>query len=501
MLATIRSAALSGVHAQPVWVEVHISEGLPGFQIVGLPDTAVRESRERARAAVLSSDLSWPNKRMTVNLAPGDLRKSGSGLELAVACGVLSAAGVFPAGALDGVGVLGELGLDGTVRPVRGAFVLVDALARAGVESVIVPHANATEAALVDSIRVLPVATLGELGRCLKGEDVFTRVRPPELASDDPAIDVAEVGDLADVRGLTVARRALEIAAAGRHHLLLVGPPGAGKTLVAQRFPTICSPLDADEAIDVTRVHSVIGGEPPQALASRRPFRSPHHTCSPLALVGGGSGKLTIGEVTAAHHGTLFLDELGEFAPRALECLRQPLEDRVVRLSRVGTSIEFPANFQLIACTNPCPCGLPPEKCACRPVDRERYLRRLSAPLLDRFDLRCWVEPPAATARAGESSAEVRTRVMTAVARQRARYAHAPWARNAHIPPGALDDLIGATPDAASCWRDEVERLALSGRGAARILRVARTIADLADSAAVDTAHVLEAALLREDVP
>jgi len=259
VLATIRSAALSGVHAQPVWVEVHISEGLPGFQIVGLPDTAVRESRERARAAVLSSDLSWPNKRMTVNLAPGDLRKSGSGLELAVACGVLSAAGVFPAGALDGVGVLGELGLDGTVRPVRGAFVLVDALARAGVESVIVPHANATEAALVDSIRVLPVATLGELGRCLKGEDVFTRVRPPELASDDPAIEVAEVGDLADVRGLTVARRALEIAAAGRHHLLLVGPPGAGKTLVAQRFPTICSPLDADEAIDVTRVHSVIG--------------------------------------------------------------------------------------------------------------------------------------------------------------------------------------------------------------------------------------------------
>lgn len=501
MLATIRSATLVGVEGRPIAVEVHISDGLPGFALVGLPDTAVRESRERARAAVLSSGLPWSNKKVTVNLAPGDVRKSGPGLELAIACGVLAAQDALPAGALDGVGVLGELGLDGSVRPVRGAFVLVDALARTGVTSVVVPHANAVEAALSGDVNVLAVATLGELRDCLKGEAAFTTVPRPTNTDDTGRGDDAFDGDLADVRGLTVARRALEIAAAGRHHLLLVGPPGAGKTLLAQRLPSILPPLDPHEAVEVTRVRSAIGGDPPRALARRRPFRAPHHTCSAVALVGGGSGKPSIGEVTAAHRGALFLDELGEFAPHALEGLRQPLEDGTVRISRVGGALEFPADFLLVACTNPCPCGLPPLRCGCRPGDRDRYRRRLSAPLLDRFDLRCWVEPPGADGSRGESSAAVRERVLAAVDRQRARFAMTPWDRNAHIPPGAIDDLVDATSDASACWRAEVERLALSGRGAARILRVGRTIADLGGHEHVDVAHVLEAALLREDVP
>jgi magnesium chelatase family protein len=504
VLAAVRSATLVGVDGQPVTVEVHVSSGLPAYQVVGLPDAAVRESRERVRAAVLSSGLECPQRRITVNLAPGGVRKTGSGLELAVALGVLGAHDVLPAGVLDGVAVLGELGLDGSVRPVPGALALVDALARTGVTTVVVPLANASEADLVGDVRVRAARTLGELRACLKGEEPWPDWDPPATPMESTgAVGVLddEVVDLADVRGLPFAREALEAAAAGGHHLLFCGPPGTGKTMLARRIGTILPPLSHAEALEVTRIHSAAGAPLGGQLVRQRPFRAPHHTASTAALVGGGSGRARPGEITLAHHGTLFLDELGEFAPTALDGLRQPLEERAVRISRQGTSLTFPAAFQLVACSNPCPCGSGGNACRCSDAQRERYRRRLSAPLLDRFDLRVRVDAPDADDVAGASSAEVAARVAAAYERQRARYADWPWSQNAHVAAGALARLLPLRREAEEVWRDLIAGRQLTGRGATRVRRVARTLADLDDRADITGAHVETAAGMRGDVP
>jgi magnesium chelatase family protein len=498
MLASVRSAMLLGVDGRVVRVEVHVSNGIPGYTVVGLPDAAVRESRERVRAALLSSNFSWPLKRVTVNLAPSALRKSGAGLDLPFALGVMLAAEELPADALEGVGVIGELGLDGSLRPVPGILVLVDALRAAGTSAVLLPAANAAEAALVEGVSILSCTTLTEARARLTGEEPW----PPAPDPPSPSTS-AEEGheDLAVVRGLGTGRRALEVAAAGAHHLLMVGPPGAGKTLLAHCLPSILPPLEHEEAIEVARIHSVAGEPMGGSLVRTRPFRAPHHTASTAAMVGGGSGQPRPGEVSLAHRGALFLDELGEFKPTVVDALRQPLEEQVVRISRHQWTLAFPADFLLVACTNPCPCGLGPPGCICNDGLRARYIRRLSAPLLDRFDLRVAVTPACAGDPAGSPSADARERVAEAVARQRARYQRSPWRYNGRVPASALEGAIPLAPDAADALREAAEHRRWSGRGLAKLRRVARTLADLEGSRDIAPVHILIGAGLRADVP
>lgn len=499
MIAKINSVGLTGMDGYSIGVETDVSNGVPSWDVVGMPDTAVRESKERIRSALKNSGLMIPGKRIVINLAPADIKKEGAYLDMPIALGILTASEQIKTWNLKECSFFGELSLDGSLRPVRGALPMAITAYQSGIKKLFLPKQNALEAAVVEGLEVYGVESIGEIAKAFSGEIMLKKTVVDTNQLFDNAIE--NMPDFSEVKGQESAKRALEIAAAGSHNILMIGPPGSGKTMLAQRIPSILPAMTFDEALEVTKVHSIAGRLPKGLpMVVSRPFRSPHHTVSAVGLTGGGNGIPKPGEISLSHHGILFLDELPEFRKDALEVMRQPLEDGTVTITRAGGTYSYPCNIMLVASMNPCPCGYYGDKnhdCSCSPQRIGKYLSKISGPLLDRIDLH--IEVPAVDyddlgkRSAAEPSSEIKKRVDRAREIQLKRYKGTGIYSNSGLDASMIDEVCELDSESSEMLKNAFELLGLSARAHNRILKVARTIADLAGNEKIAKENIAEA--------